>query len=182
MSKLILLKSILKDKNVASVIPTSKKVVSEICENLNFSKDIIVIEYGPGDGIFTKYLLSRMNSNSKIIALETNKKLFEHLKKINDKRLIVINKSAENIKEVIRELKYEKADIVLSGIPFSLLKKDVKERIINDTKEILKPKGNLIVYQMSKQMKPILSGHFNKVDCSLKPFNFPPLFVFEVSN
>ena len=57
------------DKNVASVARTSKKTVERICRAINFDKDIVLVEYGPGSGAFTKYLLSRMSLDSKLIAI-----------------------------------------------------------------------------------------------------------------
>ncbi|MDD4466984.1 MAG: rRNA adenine N-6-methyltransferase family protein, partial [Candidatus Pacebacteria bacterium] len=96
----------LRDKNVASVFPTTKKTVSKICSSIDFEKNIIIVEYGPGTGIFTEYLLSKMNKDSKLIFIEKNKNLSFFLKnKFKDKRLRIFNDSAENIKDILKKEK-----------------------------------------------------------------------------
>lgn len=174
-----LLKCFLKDKNVASVIPTSKSNVKYLCNKINFERHITIIEYGPGTGVFTKYLLNKLTKKSKIIAIETNKQLTTHLTKIKDKRLIIINESAENIKNILKKLKIRRADYIISGIPFSLIKKQAKQKIIRDSYKLLTPEGKFLIYQTSPKIKKDLKKQFEKVDSKLKLINIPPLIMIE---
>ncbi|MEX2397190.1 MAG: rRNA adenine N-6-methyltransferase family protein, partial [Balneolales bacterium] len=95
------LRTFIKDKNVASVTPTSERVVKSVCEPIDFSKDLVIVEYGPGNGVFTHYLLEHMSPGSKIILIETNEDFVTTLKKIKDNRVSVHLDSAENVSEIL---------------------------------------------------------------------------------
>jgi len=172
----------LRDKNVASVFPTTKKTVSKICSSIDFEKNIIIVEYGPGTGIFTEYLLSKMNKDSKLIVIEKNKNLSFFLKnKFKDKRLRIFNDSAENIKDILKKEKIRGIDYIISGIPLSFLSSLQRDNLLKDTYNILKKGGKFLVYQFSRKSKSLITKHFDQIFSYLQIFNIPPLFVFEAS-
>lgn len=179
MKKFTFLKAFLKDKMVASVAPTSSFGVKKLCKNIDFSKKVVIIEYGPGTGAFTKFLLKNITSESKIIAIESNPDFADSLKKINDRRLSVFCDSAKNLKKVLNQSNAEKADYVISGIPFSLLDEELKIEIIKNTHEILRDDGKFLVYQASRQIEKYLKKYFKSVDSFFEPRNIPTLFIFK---
>lgn len=170
-------KSFIKDKNVGSVTPTSPIAVNHICNLIDFSKDIFLVEYGAGNGVFTREILSRMTPASKLLAFETNVALSESLKKIEDKRLMVSNQSAEDVLEVSQALGHAEADVVLSGIPFSFFKPAVRTDILKKSRSILRPGGTLLVYQASLKVRPAIKRIFGNCETDKALLNLPPLFV-----
>jgi phospholipid N-methyltransferase len=60
MSNLAYLKEFIRDKNVASLFPTSSFAVKRAFKTLDFAKLKVVVEYGPGEGAFTRRLLKRL--------------------------------------------------------------------------------------------------------------------------
>ena len=175
-----LLFNFIKDKNVASVFPTTRKTVLKICDFINFDKDIVIVEYGPGDGVFTKYILSKINTNSKLIVIEKNKDLFFFLKNnFKDNRLKIFNDDAQNIKKILKKEKIERVNYVISGIPLSFLNNFEKENIIKDTYEILKIGGIFLVYQFSKKSEKTIKKYFIDIVFFSQIFNIPPLFIFK---
>ena len=180
--ELTLLKSFVKDKSVASVTPTSDLCVKRVCKRINFSKPFTLVEYGPGTGVFTNYLLEKAHPESKILAIEKNKTLANVLKKANDERLEVFHDDASNVKKILKQQNIKEVDYILSAIPFSLFSSEQKDSIIKDSKDILSKEGKLLVCQVSKQLKPYLHRHFDKVEVDFEVRNFPPLFVFEAKS
>lgn len=176
------LKNFFKDKNVASITPSSEATVSRVCAHLNFDKKQIIVEYGPGDGVFTKYLLERMTPDSRLIVIETNDGFVELLEDIRDNRLHVVNDSAENVKKIVEDAGQDKVDAVISGIPFSFIPKEVKQGIVKETAELLGDKGNFLVYQTSKHMMPFLKDEFKFVSHELELKNIPPMVVMKARN
>ncbi|PIQ21427.1 MAG: hypothetical protein COW65_09110, partial [Cytophagales bacterium CG18_big_fil_WC_8_21_14_2_50_42_9] len=63
MDTLVYLKTMLRDKNVASFTPTSAVGIKKVCSKINFNKRNVVIEFGPGTGVFTRYLLDHLSSD-----------------------------------------------------------------------------------------------------------------------
>lgn len=170
------LKNFVKDKTIASIAPTPKSIVKKICSRIDFSKKNIIVEYGPGTGVFTKFILKHMNKNSKLIVIETNKNFVNVLKEIKDPRLRISNDTALNVKSIVTN---QKADYVLSGIPFSFLTKEEKQKLLSDTRYILKEEGKFIVYQCQNLIKKTLKEYFVILDTDFKIGNIPPLFIFE---
>jgi len=179
MVRTLLLKEFLKDKKVGSIKSSSKFLVKAICDRIDFNGNKLIVEYGPGTGVLTKAILKKMNFKSKFIIIETNKKFVSALEMINDKRLIIINDSAENIEKIMRNLGINKADYVISGIPFSFLKNASKEKIITGTKKILLDKGYFFVYQVRKIIEKDLKKYFSKIKKHYEVRNIPPLIIFE---
>ncbi len=172
-------KKFLKDKNVASIAASSKYTVERVCSLIDFKKHHIFIEYGPGTGAFTEYILKNMSKKSKLIVIETNKDFCSTLEKIVDPRLKIFNAGAENVINILKKLNYNHADYVISGIPFSLIEKDLKMKIIKNTFEILPKGGKFLLYQISKNVKKYLENYFENIESHYVIRNIPPQFIFE---
>jgi len=168
-----------KPKEVAALAPSSRFVVKKILSMIDFDHADCLVEYGPGTGVITKGLLSKMKTNAKLLCFETNKKFCSFLyKKVDDKRLVIINDSAENLALHLKKLKIKNVDYVISGIPFSLIKKGDKKLIISQTRDSLRKGGNFIIYQYSQHIKKYLSTEFEKIYQGIVVRNLPPYFIF----
>jgi phospholipid N-methyltransferase len=177
MTNLEYLREFIKDKNVASLFPTSSFAVNRAFKNIDLNGYKVIVEYGPGEGAFTRRILKTMSSDTTLIAIETNTTMVDALKTIRDKRLIVVNDSAENIKSILHEHGFENADCVVSGIPFTFLKKPQRELIVSRTRDALKDNGVFIVYQNSFYAVKYLKKEFNTIGKDFEPRNIPPLFI-----
>lgn len=183
MSKIDFLKTFIKDKDVASVTPTSQHCVKKVCSNIDFSKDFTLVEYGPGDGVFPRYILKQMSQNSRLILIEANADFAEHLKEtITDSRVEIHNALAGNVESVLKSQDAGNVDYVLSGIPFSFLKKDRKKEVLQATKNILKDGGMFLAYQTSGHLKKPVMEVFGNYETDFVPLNIPPYFVYKVIN
>ncbi|MEX0823167.1 MAG: rRNA adenine N-6-methyltransferase family protein, partial [Balneolaceae bacterium] len=80
MSTLHFIKNFIKDRDVASITPTSKRCVKKVCNHIDFTKDFTLVEYGPGDGVFSRFLLEKMSPGSRLILIEANENFVKHLK------------------------------------------------------------------------------------------------------
>lgn len=177
--KLFLLREFLRDPRIASVKSTSAYLVRRICNRIDFSRPRVVVEYGPGTGPFTRMLLERLPPGSRLILIERNPDFVRLLRKLRDPRAAVFWDSAENVRAVLREASVERADYVLSGIPFSLYAEADKRAILRDTRAVLDEHGAFIVYQSSGHLKRYLDEVFHRVSLTVEPFHIPPLFVME---
>jgi phosphatidylethanolamine/phosphatidyl-N-methylethanolamine N-methyltransferase len=175
------IKNLIKDPRVASVSPTSLHSIEKMLKGVDFDKIDILVEYGPGDGVITRELLKRLKPDATLFAIEINEPFANDLAKSKDERLIVIHGSAEDVHEVLSARGINEADMVLSGIPFSLIRYRTRIKIISATRTILKPTGTLLVYQASIQLNGLLKKFFNKVDIQYAWKNIPPLVIFRAT-
>lgn len=172
-------RSFFKDKNVASVTPTSANVVRQICDRMDFTSDCVVIEYGAGTGVFTFELLRRMTPDSKLLAFETNEELAAVLGKSEDPRLIVSTESAELVSDIRSAYGLGLADYILSGIPFTFLSATQRASLLAATKATLRPGGRFLAYQASWFMKDKITEVFGNCETDKYLLNIPPMFLMD---
>ena len=147
MERKYLFKNFLKDKHIGSIVSSSKFAVNRVCNKLDFAGKKVIVEYGPGTGVFTKILLERMSPDSKLILIETNKDMISVLKRIEDPRVFIFNDTAENVEDILLQCGEETADYVISGIPFSFINKEKKHEILGNTRKVLSNNGRFLVPQ-----------------------------------
>ncbi len=184
MDTLVYIMNFIKDRNVASITPTSSVGVKKVCSKIDFSQDRVIVEYGPGTGVFSKYLLNKMGDDSRLILIERNRNFNRILKNnINDPRMILMQDSAENVLDTLRACKEAEADYIISGIPFSFLDSELKHRILYNTHRALKKGGKFLVYQTCFQtnnhLKVHLKKYFPTVNSKYEIANIPPLRTYE---
>lgn len=179
MGTIAYIKNFIKDRQVASITPTSRHTIERICRHINFEKDVRIIEFGPADGVFTKIILEKLTPTSEIIAIETNTDFAASLSQHHDKRLTVVNRSAEDVMEIASSRNWHRADCILSGIPFSFLKKELKHKILQDSAQLLGDKGFFLAYQNSLHLKPHLNAYFPNVQTEIEYLNIPPMCIFK---
>ena len=152
-------------KMVGAIAPSSKFLMRKMLNKIDFSKDLNIIELGPGTGIFTAEILKRMSLNSNLFSFEINTNFYDQLtSKFNDKRLRIINDSAEKMGEYLNKEKIEKANVVISSLPLAVIPVEIKENILNSTVNILGMDGAYVQFQYSLNAKKLLQSKFEKIN------------------
>ncbi len=164
---------------LGSVIPSSRFLVRRTLEPIDWSRADVIVEYGPGLGTCTAEILRRMRPNARLVVFETHPDFVRHLTETyRDPRLEVIHDSAEEVESVLKDRGLGGADYVLSGIPFSLMPGEVRDRILERTRSVLNTGGAMLVYQFSPRIGTHLKRVFDDVDWSFEPLNVLPATVF----
>lgn len=184
MSTLAYVKNLIKDRHIASITPTSSIGVKNICNKIAFTKDNIIVEYGPATGVFTNYILNKMTPDSKIVLIERNENFCSILKKkFPDPRVIIHHDSAENVADLVSPLSEDGVDYVLSGIPFSLFDPQMRKDIVRETHRIIRKNGKFLPYQTFFQHDSHLLDHMKDYFSSVKNdyylWNMPPMRLYE---
>ncbi len=170
-------------REIGSVTPSSRHLTKGIIDKIDFTQDIVVIELGPGTGVFTKALLDKLTSKSRLIVIELNDEMHDLLaKKFNDERLILVHGSATKMKQVLQDNAIEGADYIVSSLPLSVMPEEIANQIFQDSKTILNGQGKYIQFMYSLVLKTKLEHYFQHVSKSFVLLNFPPAFVFECHN
>lgn len=173
------LKNFFRDKNVASITPSSRFTVNQVVKRVEADRPISVIEYGPGDGVITQPLLDHIHKDSQLIVIETNEEFVKQLNQIDDPRLQVYQDTAEKVDEIAREQQAESVDYVISGIPFSFLEPEIRKELLSKTIDLLGEDGRFLAYQTSKHLKPFLEETFREVNLETEIRNIPPMTIYE---
>lgn len=164
---------------LGSLIPSSRFLIEEVLQAVDWANARVIVEYGPGVGTFTAELLRRMRPDASLIAIETNTDFVRYLKSsLHDPRLQVVQESALRTDKVLRDLGYVKADYVISGVPLGSMPPELRRGILNTTHSVLDPRGRFLVYQFTTRVLPDLQRIFRLVDRRFEPLNILPAQVF----
>lgn len=164
---------------LGSIIPSSRFLIKQLLEPIDWGQARVIVEYGPGVGGITAEVLRRMRPDAILIAIETNPAFVSFLRSsIQDQRLYVIEASAEAVDEILRQHGHEKANYIISGIPFSTIPAPVRERILRKTCGVLEPRGFFLVYQFSTRVLQDLHRIFRSVHRQFEPRNVLPAHLF----
>jgi len=176
------IKNFLQDQDVAAIAPSSSFLVRRVCKWIDFEEDNIVVEYGPGNGVFSEYILERMTDDSTLILIESNPDFVQTLEDMtaDDPRALVVEGRAENVVDILRAHDIDEIDYVVSGIPFSFLDEDTRHDLLDQTREVLSEDGKFLVYQNYNHLEDPLRVHFSTVQKEYEPRNIPPtMFAYE---
>jgi phospholipid N-methyltransferase len=182
-SKRSFLKQFLKEKKmVGSMTPSSRFLAAKMLENVNFETTQVIVELGPGTGVFTEKIISKLGPNARLLVFELNEQFYEALKvKITDPRVTIIHDSAEKIEDYLNQNQLSKADVIISSLPLANFPEELKEAILESSKRSLSESGKYVQFQYSLVSKKNLEKVFSKIKIGFTPFNFPPAFVYTCS-
>ncbi|HEY8508514.1 MAG TPA: methyltransferase [Steroidobacteraceae bacterium] len=164
---------------LGSLIPSSRFLIREVLEPVDWERARVIVEYGPGIGSITAEALRRMRPDAVLIAIETNPDFVRYLRNtFPDPRLHVVEQSAQYVDEILSSLGHSRADYIISGIPFSTMPSQVREEILLKSRAALEPGGRFLVYQFSPQVLSDLKRIFHYVERGFEPLNVLPAFLF----
>jgi phospholipid N-methyltransferase len=164
---------------VGSIIPSSRALIDKMLEPVDWANTKLFVEYGPGVGTFTEHLLQRMAPDATLIAIDTNEDFTKYLRrKFADSRLFAVTGSAADVGRIIADCGFDKADYILSGLPFSTLPPGVGLKIAEATAAALRPGGAFLVYQFSPKVRDFIAPHFERIDRGFEWVNIPPATLF----
>lgn len=170
------IKNFIQDRDVAAIAPSSSFLVERVCKWIDFDEPAVIVEYGPGNGVFSEYILDHMTDDSTLILVESNPDFVDMLEEMteDDPRAVVVEDLAQNIKDILADQGIDEVDYIVSGIPFSFLDEDVKEELLTRTREVLADEGKFLVYQNYNHLEEPLREHFSEVTKEREFRNIPP--------
>lgn len=173
------LKTFLKDKQVGAMSPSSRFLAEKMLENIDFNNSQVLVELGPGTGVFTEKIIEKMSPESLLLVFELNDEFFNILHdKIKDPRVKLIHDSAEHIEQHLLNFGFKEADVIISSLPLAMFTTELRKNILNSSKRALKLNGKYIQFQYSLQSRKKLEKTFEKVSIRFTPLNFPPAFIY----
>ena len=165
---------------VGYIVPSSPFLTRETAKFIDFAKANTVVELGPGEGCHTRRIIRRMKVDSKLILVELDEHFAEHLEQqfAHDDRVTVVQANALHLPETLGKLGVVNPDYIVSGIPFTIMERGLREQLFSNIVSAMGPESRFITYQASTRM----SEHelFDLVRTKHCLFNVPPLHVMEL--
>ena len=164
---------------LGSIVPSSRFLIKQLLQPINWARALVIVEYGPGVGGITAEVLRHMRPDATLIAIEMNPDFVKYLRgAFTDERLRVVEGSAVSVDDILRRFGYARANYIISGIPFSTIPAPLRERILRKTCDVLEPGGAFLVYQFSTRVLQDLKRVFGYVGRRFEPLNVLPAHLF----
>ncbi len=166
-------------KEVGSVIPSSRFLTRRVLECGAVDKARMIVELGPGTGVFTGEILKRMRPNAKLVAVEINPTFVRMLRSnYRDPRLSVYEGSASDLEKALIEAGTSQADLVVSGIPFSTLAHETRRATLEAARRVLGPGGYFVAYQVRSHVRRFAEPVFGPGETHREFLNLPPMRIY----
>lgn len=165
---------------VGYIVPSSGFLTRKTAKRIDFSKPRVIIELGPGEGCHSRQIVRRMNLESKLILIELDDHFAAHLKKqfAHDDRVTVLHTDALHLAETLEGMGISNPDYIVSGIPFTIMEFDLREKLLASIALSMGPDTVFITYQFSMLISEHKLFELSRRDLCL--LNVPPLTVMEL--
>ncbi len=163
---------------VASIIPSSRFLERRIVRFAEVQRARLIVELGPGTGGTTRALLRAMAPDTRLVSIEINPDFIPLLERIGDPRLIVAEGSATQLVDLLHKHGLGAPDLVLSGIPFSIMPRAVGLQILIAAQEALAPGGRFVAYQVRDRVETLGRQVFGPARVQTEILNVPPMRIY----
>lgn len=171
-----------------SVIPSSRKLTKQILKEADIKNRKVIVEFGPGTGVFTKKILKEKSPEALYFAIELNEE-FALLTQKKCKDAIVYNDTATNLAKYLEKHNVKECDCIISGLPFANFCDGLQEDILQAVKDNLSNDGVFVTFaynvgllrKAGKSFRKKLPKFFGHVKRSKTIWNnVPPAFIYNV--
>lgn len=169
-----------------SVIPSSTYLARAMVQHAGLPDAEVVLEYGPGTGVFTGYILRELAPRSKFAAIEINPQLAAIFRSAYPD-VPLFQDSAENVRAICDSMKVAMVDCVISGLPWAFFSKSMQITLLEQMMRVLKPGGRFVTFgylqslalPAARRLAVLLPTYFTTVTKSRIVWrNVPPALVY----
>ena len=178
-------------KTTGAVAPSSRYLARAMLQPLTLRPGCVVVELGAGTGVMTKGLLDILPGDGVLLAFEINSRFYEYLKdKFTDKRLLLLNVRAENLKKELYKRGYQHVDAVVSSLALGFFSDAERRALLDSFVPLMDDNSVYTQYQYIQglelkngrfrryNIQSVLRQYFYSVQCKTVWRNIPPAFVF----
>lgn len=169
---------LMRPQEVGSIIPSSPFLERRLVQLADVRAARRVVELGSGTGGTTRALLKAMSPDAELISMELNPLFLPVLERIGDPRMHIRKSNAAHLPEVLDRMGWDTVDLVVSGIPFSTMPRDVGTGIIERVYESLSVGGKFVAYQLRSRVETLARPIFGPAEVELEILNIPPMRLY----
>lgn len=165
-------------RTIASFAPSSRYMVRAMLAGIDFDKCTCVVELGGGTGPVTAELLRHAGSRCKVLIIELDPDLCQHLRQ-RFPDADIVEADAVDLDRLLAERGIASVDHILSGLPLPSIPEPARSRILASAGRCLQPAGTLRQLTiMPLVYRGLYRRYFETVDFRFVFCNLPPGGVY----
>jgi phosphatidylethanolamine/phosphatidyl-N-methylethanolamine N-methyltransferase len=183
MSKLLFIKRYLNDpKSVGGIAPSSSALAEAMVEELSPDPSDLLIELGPGTGVFTEALIATGMPQRNILLVERDPKFATMLHQMFP-HADIAQADARHLKRLLHERGLTQVRQILSGLPFRSLPPTARLGIASAVGQCLAPGGVFVQFSYFPvpPLPSAVAARYGLIgrQCKIVLRNAPPAFVWK---
>lgn len=172
--------------STGAVLPSSASLAEAMVAELGLSTAAAVLEYGPGTGVFTDYIVRDLHSAAQFLAIEINTRLAAVFK-ARHPGVRLIEESAVNVHSICERAGIKGVDCIICGLPWASFPRSLQTQLLDEMMRVLKPGGRFATFAYihglglppGRRFARLLPRYFTKVSRSRVVWsNVPPALVY----
>ena len=128
-----------------AIAPSSSFLARAMVDGLDLSRAAAVLEYGPGTGVFTDYILRDLNPEAKFAAIELNSR-FAAAFRTRHPDVTLFEESVENARRICDSAGIESVDCIVSGLPWAVFPESMQRRFLDEMMRVLNQNGHFVTF------------------------------------
>ncbi|HZE41220.1 MAG TPA: methyltransferase domain-containing protein [Stackebrandtia sp.] len=172
--------------STGAVWPSSRWLAAAMVAPVPRRGESVVVELGPGTGAFTRAIESRLDGRGRQLAVEVNPTLAAYAARRFPDIDVVVGDAA-HLAEILRERGLNRADVVVSGLPWAVFPADTQRGILRAIASVLGEGGAFTTFAYvharalpaALRFRRLLETRFDEVVTGRTVWrNFPPALVY----
>ncbi|WP_042391616.1 class I SAM-dependent methyltransferase [Streptacidiphilus carbonis] len=166
-----------------AVAPSSPSLAQAMTSGLGLDRAEVVVELGPGTGAITGAILRQLAPGARLVAVELNRVFTGRLAdRYRDSAVEVVEGSAEDLATLVPY----PVDVIVSGLPWTVMPHERQRRILDAAAGVLGPSGRFSTFAYvhtawtppARRFAAELAARFATVERSRVVWpNVPPAYV-----
>jgi phospholipid N-methyltransferase len=181
------LRAFLRDPaHIGAIAPSSAGLAAAMTAWITWEQARVVLELGPGTGVFTGPILKQLPPGARFLAIELNALFVTELRR-QFPGVDICHDTVGNLEAICSQAGITEVDAMLSGLPWASFPADLQDRCLHAVVRVLRPGGQFCTFAYlqglwlpaGRRFRHLLQEHFSSVERSATVWrNLPPAFVY----
>ncbi|MEV5412275.1 methyltransferase domain-containing protein [Thermopolyspora sp. NPDC052614] len=173
-------------KELGAIAPSSKALAKRAAVPVPTTGSPLVVELGPGGGVITDQIRSRLPVDGRLLAVEYSGEMVRHLRETRP-WLEIIHGDAMRLGDLMRAEGVRQADVIVSTLPWTLFDDAAQARLLRQITALLAPGGTFCTvltltawpFPNARRFRRRLASAFGEV-ATTRPVwgNVPPALLY----
>ncbi|MCC6143149.1 MAG: methyltransferase domain-containing protein, partial [Candidatus Hydrogenedentes bacterium] len=133
------------NRSTGAIAPSSPALAEVVTDMARVAEADVIVEYGPGTGVFTQVIERKRKADSYFIAMEVNPEFVRATRKLCP-NVHVYEDTAQNAIKYLRDAGHDGCDCIVSGLPWTRFPEELQDEILAATWDVLRPGGRFVTF------------------------------------